>query len=190
MPLSTDVLWAWGKLVFLPHKAPIISYRGRPQRECQMVLSEQATMMGKLLMSFQCLEHALRAYLYGRRDPPHEPLDPGTDLNTMTFGAVLPENAITRWDSLTHLIRRYNRAIGDGQLAVDPGLVELRDALAHGRLAASSSLWNFALIKFTRPYAGRVEVGFLEELSKEWMENQIRRVLAECEKVGKAAAGS
>jgi hypothetical protein len=151
-----------------------------------MDLSEHATMMGKLLVSFQCLEHALRAFLYERCDPPHEPLAPGTDLDTMTFGDVVAENAITRWDSLSHLIRRYNRAIGDGQLAVDPSLVDLRDALAHGRMAASLSERNFALIKFTRPYAGRVEVGFRQELSKEWMDNQIKRVLAECEKVGRA----
>jgi hypothetical protein len=152
-----------------------------------MDFNDQAAMLGRLLMSFQCLEYALRAFLYSRCDPPHEPLSPGSDLTTMTFGDVLPENAITRWDSLTHLIRRYNRAIRDVQLAVDPGLVELRDALAHGRIAACSSGWNFALVKFTRPYAGRVEVGFREELSKEWMEKQINRVLAECEKVGKAA---
>jgi hypothetical protein len=85
-----------------------------------MDLREHATMMGKLLVSFQCLEYALRAFLYERRDPPHEPLAPGTDLDTMTFGDVLPENAVTRWDSLTYLIKRYNRAISDGQLAVDP----------------------------------------------------------------------
>ncbi len=153
-----------------------------------MDLSEHATMMGRLLVSFQCLEYALRAFLYERRDPPHEPLASGTDLDTMTFGDVVTENAITRWDSLTHLIKRYNRAIGDGQLAVDPSLVDLRDALSHGRMAASSSERNFALIKFTRPYAGRVEVGFRQELTKEWMENQIKRVLAECEKVGRAAS--
>jgi len=153
-----------------------------------MDLSEHATMMGKLLVSFQCLEYALRAFLYERRDPPHEPLASGTDLDTMTFGDVLPENAITRWDSLTHLIKRYNRAISDGQLAVDPSLVDLRDALAHGRMAASLSERNLALIKFTRPYAGRVEVGFREELSKEWREIQIKRVLAECEKVGREAS--
>ncbi len=97
-----------------------------------MDLSEHATMMGKLLLSFQCLEYALRVFLYDQRDPPHEPLAPGTDLDTMTFGV--------------------------------------------------------ALIKFTRPYAGRVEVGFREELSKDWMENQIKRVLAECAKVGRAAS--
>jgi len=153
-----------------------------------MDLSEHATMIGKLLVSFQCLEYALRAFLYERRDPPHEPLAPGTDLDTMTFGDVLPENAITRWDSLTHLIKRYNRAISDGQLALDLSLVDLRDALAHGRMAASLSERNFALIKFTRPYAGRVEVGFRQELSKEWIGDQIKRVLAECEKVGKAAS--
>jgi hypothetical protein len=153
-----------------------------------MDLTEHATMMGKLLVSFQCLEYALRTFLYGRCDPPHEPLAPGKDLNSTVFGDVVPENAVTRWDSLTLLIKRYNRAISDGSLAVDPSIVELRDALAHGRMAASLSERNFALIKFTRPYAGRVEVGFREELSQKWMENQIRRIFAECEKVARAAS--
>src|SRR6266849_4620333 len=85
-----------------------------------MDLSEHATMMGKLLLSFQCLEYALRVFLYDQRDPPHEPLAPGTDLDTMTFGDVVPENAITRWDSLTHLIKRYNRAISNCYLTVEP----------------------------------------------------------------------
>lgn len=152
-----------------------------------MDLTEHATMMGKILVSFQCLEFALRAFLYERRDPPHKPLAPGTDLNTMNFGDVVPENAITRWDSLTHLIKRYNRAINDRQLTVDLSLVELRDALTHGRMAAPLPGRNLALIKFTRPYAGRVEVGYREELNKEWMESQIKRILAECEKVARAA---
>src|SRR5258708_31368257 len=146
-----------------------------------MDLSEHATLMGKLLLSFQCLEAALRAFVYEQRDPPHEPLAPGTDLDTMTFGDVVPENAITRWDSLTHLIKRYNRAISDGQLAVDPSLVDLRDALAHGRMAASLSDRNFRLIKFTPPYAGRVEVGSRQDVSKDWTEKQIRRGLPACE---------
>ena len=153
-----------------------------------MDLTEHATMMGKILVSFQCLEFALRAFLYERNDPPHEPLAPGTDLNTMNFGDVVPENAITRWDSLTHLIKRYNRAISNGELAVDPSIVDLRDALAHGRMAAPLSGEDLALIKFTRPYGGRVEVGYWEELSKEWMEGQIKRILAECEKVARAAS--
>src|SRR5260370_9753360 len=107
-----------------------------------MDLSEHATMMGKLLLSFPCLEYAVRVFLYEQRDPPHEPLAPGTDLDTMTFGDVVPENAITRWDSLTHLIKRYNRAISDGQLAVDPSLVDVRDALAHCPTAAPLSDLN------------------------------------------------
>jgi hypothetical protein len=96
-----------------------------------MDLREHALMMGKLLVSFHCLEYALRAFLYERCDPPHKPLAPGTNLDTMTFGEVVTENAITRWDSLTYLISRYNRTVGDGQLKVDHSLVELRDALAH-----------------------------------------------------------
>jgi hypothetical protein len=153
-----------------------------------MDLTEHATMMGKILVSFQCLEFALRAFLYERNDPPHKPLALGTDLNTMNFGDVVPENAITRWDSLTHLIKRYNRTVRDEELTVDLSLVELRDALTHGRMAAALPARNLALIKFTRPYAGRVEVGYREELSREWMESQIKRILAACEKVSRAAA--
>jgi hypothetical protein len=152
-----------------------------------MDLAEYATLMGRLLVSFQCLEFALRAFLYGNSDPPHQPLASGTDLNTIQFGDVLPENAMTRWDSLTHLIKRYNRAVSDPQLAVDLSLVELRDALAHGRITASFSGRNLALIKFARPYFGRVEVGYREELTQEWLTNQIQRVLAACEKVAQTA---
>jgi hypothetical protein len=152
-----------------------------------MDLAKYATLTGRLLVSFQCLEFALRSFLYGRGDPPHDPLPPGTDLNTMTFGDIVPENAMTRWDSLTRLIKRYNRAIDDPHLAVDLSLVELRDALAHGRIAASFSSPNLTLIKFTRPYAGRVEVGYREELTPEWLASQIQRVLAACEKVARAA---
>jgi hypothetical protein len=153
-----------------------------------MDLAKYATLTGRLLVSFQCLEFALRAFLYGRGDPPHEPLPPGIDLNTVNFGDIVPENAMTRWDSLTHLIKRYNRSINDPQFAVDLSLVELRDALAHGRIAASFSGPNLTLIKFTRPYAGRVEVGYREELTQEWLASQIQRVLAACEKVARAAS--
>ena len=140
-------------------------------------------------MSFQCLEFALRAFLYERGDPPHDPLPQGTDLNTLRFGDIVTENAMTRWDSLTHLIKRFNRAINDPQLALDLSLVELRDALSHGRITASSGP-NLALIKFTRPYVGRVEVGYREELTREWLTGQIQRVLAACQNVAKASASS
>ena len=59
-------------------------------------------------------------------------------------------------------------------------LVELRDALAHGRIAATSPSGPPRLIKFDRPQNGRVRVTYNDELNEAWFKRQTRQLILAC----------
>ena len=151
-----------------------------------MELQEYATALGKILANLQSLEFAVRAFLYERGDLPHQPLPSGTDLHDLKVGDTVPENALTSYDSLGQLVDRYNRAVNDLQLAVDRSVVDLRDALAHGRVSAPLTAPNLSLLKFERPKAGSTKVAYYQELSPQWLSEQVKRVFGELQKVAKA----
>ena len=60
---------------------------------------------------------------------------------------------------------------------IDGALVEIRDALAHGRVSAAIPDDNLRLLKFSTPARGRVRVTFNETLSSAWFTAQKRRVI-------------
>lgn len=151
-----------------------------------MELLEYATALGKIVANLQSLEFTLRAFLYQRGDPPHQPLAAGADLYDLRVGDAAPENALTSYDSLGQLVDRYNRVVNDPQLALDRSVVELRDALAHGRVSAPLEATNLSLLKFERPKAGRARVVYCQELTPQWLSDQVKRTVGELRKVAKA----
>jgi hypothetical protein len=138
-----------------------------------------------LFTNLQTLEFLLRLFLYRKRSRPHISFVRGQNLTGLRVGKVLPENAVTDYDTLGKLIRRYNaiaaRKIPGLKIAKD--LVSLRDALAHGRVFVPMTGLPLQLLKFTRPRDGRVKVEFAAALTLDWLGKQSARVLAEIEKV-------
>jgi hypothetical protein len=53
-------------------------------------------------------------------------------------GDQIAEDAFTNWDITGKLVEKYNNRIGpvDRSLCIDDSVIELRDALAHGRVSA------------------------------------------------------
>ncbi len=100
-----------------------------------MSFEEYASLIGKVVANLQALEFLLRAFLYAKGDPPHSAFPPGKAVDDLKVGDWAPENAMTCYDSLGDLIDRYNK-IAPAARRVDPTIVELRDALAHGRVSA------------------------------------------------------
>jgi hypothetical protein len=90
---------------------------------------------------------------------------------------------------LGELIRRYNAAISDvdSSLAVDRTVVDLRDALAHGRLLAATPRRPVRLFRFSKPESGQVEVLLAVDLTDKWFSRQRRRLYLELQKVSKAS---
>jgi hypothetical protein len=140
-----------------------------------MTEDEHKRQLGGLMANFQALEFILRAFLQGLPTARPIGIPFGTDIYSFSVGTELPENEMTSYDSLGKLIERFNAEMKRRGLAeMDPKLVEIRDALAHGRVSAASPSDNLRLLKFDRPVNGRVRVVFNEKLTKAWFMMQTK----------------
>jgi hypothetical protein len=134
--------------------------------------------LGKLFTNFQSLEFALRAFLVNDEIASGHSFLQSINLYGMNEGDMVPENAFTNYDSLGQLIEKYNnhpRIILSG-LTIDATLVDIRDAIAHGRVAGEKPLPPFKLLKFDKPKNKRVKVTFSALLTKEWFSIKIADV--------------
>jgi hypothetical protein len=139
-------------------------------------MDEYVRQLGQLLANFQSLEFILRAFLQGLSARPVG-IPYGTDIYSFPVGTELPESELTSYDSLWELIKKFNGEMNKRSLSgIDPRLVEVRDALAHGRVSAASVDDDLRLLKFSRPANGRVRVVFNERLIEPWFASQKKRV--------------
>ena len=105
-----------------------------------MNLTDYAYNLGSLLANFQSLELGLRAFLQQLPDARPLGIPYGEDIYSFPAGQAVPESELTSYDSLGRLIDKYNEAARDQGLAeIDHGLVDIRDALAHGRVECRPS---------------------------------------------------
>lgn len=143
-----------------------------------MALDTHVQGLGKLLGNFHSLEFTLRLYLYKLPSAPSSGVLYGTDIYSFPVGTELNECAITNYDSLGDLIDKYNKEMkARGVAALDQEIVEIRNALAHGRVSAKNMDKPLRLLKFSKPNkSGRVCITFNEELSEVWFTTQIERV--------------
>jgi hypothetical protein len=100
-------------------------------------------------------------------------------------GDQVPENAYTSFDTLGQLIRRFNRIVAKRfpARAIDPSIVTVRDALAHGRVWSDLPGPPLHLLKFAKPKGGVAQVEFAQVMSVEWLNAQTQRVQSELMKV-------
>lgn len=142
--------------------------------------------VGKLVTHLHAFEYALRGRL-SYEDPPVDGVAAAdVRLADLEVGQAVPVNALSSYESLGQLIRRYNQLIS----AEDPDLViaaneivALRDAFAHGRLVPLEADGLLRLMKFDRPVDDRTSVEFAVTLSLEWMHQWCLRLEREFEKV-------
>jgi hypothetical protein len=101
----------------------------------------------------------------------------------MAVGDTVAETPLTDWSSLGVLIDRYNAAMGPkSSLRVSRTVVDLRDALAHGRMFMASMQDVPILIKFEKPSGGHTRVTFRAS-GTGWLDQAIQDVHAETAKV-------
>jgi len=139
--------------------------------------------LGRLIANLQSLELMLRAYLALTSDD--EEAD-GRRLIGKGVGDKVPEDPFTDYDSLRQVIRRYNAKVADPELSVSEDVVEIRDALAHGRISAWSPEFPLQLLTFAKPQDATVEITQLVTLTEEWFAEQRRHVFAQAQKVERA----
>ena len=152
-------------------------------------LDKHGLNLGKLVGNFQSLEFVLRAFLTNAEIARKGPLPKSaTDIHKMNEGDIVPENAFTNYDTLGQLIEKYNGTpkILSAGLTIDETLVEIRDAIAHGRVSAEMPSSSLKLLKFNKPKNGQVRVTFSVTLTKEWFGKQIKRVYDAVLKVNEA----
>ncbi len=117
--------------------------------------------MGTLVVNLQSLEFALRGFLYNCEIAWTNQGGPNF-LEKIAEGQQLEVNAFTNYDTLAKHIDKYNDEVRPRNidLAVDPGIARIRDALAHGRIAGLSPSPGepLRLIKYDKPVSGRVHV--------------------------------
>jgi hypothetical protein len=154
-------------------------------------LKRYAFNLGSLVSNFQGLELLLRAFLLDQVGAAPIGLPHGQDFYSAPVGSTVPVCPLTNYDSLGKLIEKFNEiADAQGKAKLDPTLVDIRDALAHGRIAALSEGKPMRLVKYSRPLEPKkttVRVTFYAELNDKWFSDQRGRVISAIETVLGAA---
>lgn len=143
-----------------------------------MTIDEHCKHLGGLLVNLQSLEFMIRAYLqkYSSTQPLGTPY--GVSFYTYPVGSELPENELTNYDTLGILIDKVNQIFSQSRKStIDRSIVDIRDALAHGRISASAIDDQMRLIKFTKPVNGKVKIVFNEAMTEQWFTLNKKRVL-------------
>ena len=138
------------------------------------LINDYEQLLGSVIANLHSLEFMLRLYLYKKRSSPHASFRRGQNFTGLLEGATLPINALTDYQTLGDLIKGYNTLVKrrHSDLEIEQGIVNLRDALAHGRVFVPKSGLPLQLLKFSKPHNDKVVVTFSATLSSEWLTAQ------------------
>jgi hypothetical protein len=123
--------------------------------------------IGAIVMNLQALESVIRFFFFRKNEEKNPFPKPKK-------GEVVPTSSLVTHKQLRKWIRKYNSCLSKEEVtkySISENIVEVRDALAHGRLLAPDppelpyTLWNFG-----EPSNGQVEVRYCEVLTAEWLE--------------------
>lgn len=148
-------------------------------------IDETRSKVGAIVANLQSLEFALRLVLAASE--PHAGVK--LDLDRLRVGNRVPESPLTNYDTLGQVIEKVNRCFVARGVAdkVDASVVEIRDALAHGRVFALRPDGPYRLVKFAKPVNGAVEVASVAELTAARLDHEIERTGSELRKVVRVA---
>ena len=142
-----------------------------------MNLDNHARLVGSIIGNLLSLEFLLRFSLYKKGE------DDGTfaKLHTIQVGDTVIENSLTDYSTLKALIERYNQevAIPESKPPISLSVVDLRDALAHGRTSTNIIGNDLQILKFSKPQNGFSKVVFAETMTEDWLENKKKLVYEE-----------
>jgi hypothetical protein len=148
-------------------------------------LEEVANKIGMVVINLLGLEYILRAFLYSISNQDKKEQGFSLDPKKLAGGGYVPENYFTNFDSLKKLIDNVNAKLKSRGITeqIDGSVVELRDAIAHGRLSSDSTNAPLYILKFDRPKSGRAMVTTCIEVTPEWLTLQVQHVWDERQKV-------
>ena len=141
------------------------------------MLDKHALNLGKLVGSYHSLEFVLRAFLSQEESSGGKGPNYGIDPYQLPVGADMAEDPLTNYDSLTQLMTKANKHLAArSRPALPDRLIEVRDAIAHGRVSADSEDGVLRLLKFDRPRHGKVRIAFNETMDEQWFDAERKRI--------------
>ncbi len=148
--------------------------------------------LGKVISNLHSLEAVLRIFLAYVETRRYERTGTSVDLDGLSVGDYVEEDYFTNYDTLAQLIGTYNRLAPSPlpeHLRVDETIVDIRDALAHGRVLGSEpSVSTLRLYKFSRPHGGRVRVTHVIDLTEAQLVQMRAQALEGIQRVRKAGS--
>jgi hypothetical protein len=141
--------------------------------------------IGSIVTNLQSLEFALRLFLDETQGYPNSPKDTSLNLTGLNVGEWVPENYFTNYDTLKQLIRKVNSELQKRGLSerIDESVVELRDAIAHGRVLSLHPDGPFRILKFSKPIEHKTQVKVSVDMTSAWLSQQTKRTHDEIMKV-------
>jgi len=136
---------------------------------------DHCVLLGKLVANLHSLEFALRAFLVKH----NEGREPSLDLDAIAPGGHVPENSFTNYDSLGTLLKKFNQIVEHRASAysIDAAVVDLRDMIAHGRVASKSAqVFPMDLVKFGKRASAGVPVEAMVTMDMEWLRSKVSLV--------------
>lgn len=135
--------------------------------------------VGAIVMNLQALETAIRFFFFRKNGEINPFPKPGVE--------EAPSSSLTAYRELGKWIRKFNSGLTKNELpkfSISGDVVEIRDAIAHGRLIAPDppSL-PFTLWKFGEPVNGVSPVRFSVVLTAEWLTKTTTMIDGEFRKV-------
>lgn len=134
--------------------------------------------MGRILANLQAIESILRLTLY----------ELGGEVGGLPeFGEKIAGlNRVTEFSSMGELVKDYNKLAKklDTKMEVNWEIVELRDALAHGRIWQKEGDKYLRIIKFGKQDKnGKVKVEYDAYMSPDWHVKGLRMATIEMKKI-------
>ena len=141
--------------------------------------------IGKIVTNLQSLEFALRLFLDETQGHSKIAKEIPVDLTKLAVGELVPENYFTNYDTLKQLIRKANVELQTRGLSerIDESIVELRDAIAHGRVLSLHPDGPFRILKFSKPTDSKTQVEISVEMTPDWLSRQTKRTHDEILKI-------
>jgi hypothetical protein len=141
--------------------------------------------IGRIVTNLQALEFVLRLFLDARLGHPGTTKDIPVELTKLSIGEWVPVNYFTNFDSLKQLIQKVNTELKESGLSehIDESIVELRDAIAHGRVLSLHPNGTFTILKFSPPLNDKTQVTVSVKMTPDWLSEQIQRTYNEIIKI-------
>lgn len=144
--------------------------------------------LGKLVSNLQMIEMGARLAIASRSDP--EAARGNTLLPRLVVGESVGVTALTSPEGLRKTLQDYNAAVPlECKVEIDP-IVELRDALAHGRVFGVGPVSRegvLRLVKFDKDVKnGQVRVAMAIEMTETWSVDRIEFLHDQLNKVQRA----